>query len=88
MVVMRISFLVVWSMLRRLHVWVLSCVQLFATAWTAACQSPLSVGFSQQGYWSGLPFPPPGDLPDPGVEPKFLPPPDLPWWLRWKRVCL
>ena len=82
MVVMRISFLVVWSMLRRLHVWVLSCVRLFATAWTAACQSPLSVGLSQEGYWSGSPFPPPGDLPDPGIEPKFLHLPDLPWWLR------
>ena len=55
----------------------------FATLWTVACQASLSLGFPKQGYWSGLPFPPPGDLPDPGVEPKFLPPPDLPWWLRW-----
>ena len=37
--------------------------------WTAARQAPLSVGFSRQEYWSGLPFPPPGDLPDPGIEP-------------------
>ena len=39
-----------------------------ATPWTAARQAPLSVGFSRQEYWSGLPFPPPGDLPDPGIE--------------------
>ena len=44
-------------------------VQLFATLWTVACQAVQSVGFSRQVYWSGLPFPPPGDLPDPGVEP-------------------
>ena len=37
--------------------------------WTVACQGPLSIGFSKQEYWSGLPRPPPGDLPDPGVEP-------------------
>ena len=40
-----------------------------ATTWTVACQAPLSVGFSRQEYWSGLPFPPLGDLPDPGIEP-------------------
>ena len=40
-----------------------------ATPWTVACQAPLSVVFSRQEYWSGLPFPPPGDLPDPGIEP-------------------
>ena len=45
-------------------------VQLFATPWTVARQAPLSMGFSRQEYWSGLPFPSPGDLPDPGVEPK------------------
>ena len=39
-----------------------------ATPWTAACQAPLSVGFSRQKYWSGLLFPPPGDLPDPGIK--------------------
>ena len=38
--------------------------------WTVACQAPLSVGFFRQEYWSGLPFPSPGDLPDPGVEPQ------------------
>ena len=46
----------------------LSHVQLFATPWTIANQAPLSMGFSRQEYWSGLPFPPPGDLPDPGIE--------------------
>ena len=40
-----------------------------ATPWTIACQAPLSMGFSRQEYWSGLPFPSPGDLPDPGIEP-------------------
>ena len=39
------------------------------TPWTAACQAPLSMGFSRQEYWSGLSFPSPGDLPDPGIEP-------------------
>ena len=46
----------------------LSRVQLFATLWTAACQVPLSMGFSRQEYWSELPLPPPGVLPDPGIE--------------------
>ena len=47
----------------------LSRVQLFATPWTVAYQAPLSMGFSRQEYWSGLPFPSPGDLPSPGIEP-------------------
>ena len=47
----------------------LSRVWLFATPWTVAYQAPLSMGFSRQEYWSGLPFPSPGDLPDPGTEP-------------------
>ena len=46
----------------------LSCVQLFATPCTVAHQAPLSMGFSRQEYWSGLPLPSPGDLPDPGIE--------------------
>ena len=46
----------------------LSCVQLFVTPWTVARQAPLSMGFSRQEYWSGLPFPSPGDLPNPGIE--------------------
>ena len=47
-----------------------SRVRLFGTPWTAAHQAPLSVGFSRQEYWSGLPCPPPGDLPDPGIKPE------------------
>ena len=43
-----------------------------ATPWTIACQAPLSMGFSRQAYWSGLPFPPPGDLPYPGIDPASL----------------
>ena len=46
-----------------------SHVQLFATPWIVAYQVPLSMGFSRQEYWNGLPFPPPGDLPDPGIDP-------------------
>ena len=46
-----------------------SHVQLFATPWTVACQAPLSIGFSKQEYWSALPCPPPGYLPDPGIKP-------------------
>ena len=47
----------------------LSRVQLFAAPWTVAYQAPPSMGFSRQECWSGLPFPSPGDLPDPGIEP-------------------
>ena len=50
----------------------LSCVQLFATPWTVAHQAPPSMEFSRQQYWSGLPFPSPGYLPDPGIEPMSL----------------
>ena len=46
-------------------------IRLFVTPWTVAYQAPLSMGFSRQEYWSGLPFPSPGDLPDPGIEPGF-----------------
>ena len=53
-----------------------SC-QLFATPWTVASQTPLSMGFSRQEYWSGLPCPPPGDLPDPEIEPVTLMSPAL-----------
>ena len=45
-----------------------SCVQVFVTPWTIACQVPLSMEFSRQEYWSGWPFPSPGDLPDPGIK--------------------
>ena len=47
----------------------LSRVRLFATPWIVAYQASPSIRFSRQGYWSGLPFPSPGDLPDPGTEP-------------------
>ena len=50
----------------------LSCVWLFETPQTVAQQVPLSLEFSQQEYWSGLPFPSLGDLPDPGIKSKFL----------------
>ena len=45
-----------------------SCVQFFVTPWTVARQAPLSMGFSRQEYWGGLPCPPPGGLPNPGIE--------------------
>ena len=49
-----------------------SPVQPFVTPWTVARQAPLSMGFSRQEYWSGLPCPPPGDLPDSRMEPESL----------------
>ena len=55
----------------------LSGGQLLVTPWTVAYQAPLSLGFSRQEYWSGLPFPSPGDLPDPGIEPASLMSPAL-----------
>ena len=55
-------------MLGQLLAHMLSCVQLYATPWAAA-QAPLSMGFPRQEYWSGLPFPPPGDFSTPGIEP-------------------
>ena len=53
-------------------VYTLSCVQLFTTPWTAAHQAPVSMEYSSQEYQSGLPFPIPRDLPDPGIEPAPL----------------
>ena len=50
----------------------LSCVLLFATPWTVTHQAPLYMQISRQEYWSGWPWPTPGDLPDPGIEPTFL----------------
>ena len=47
----------------------LGCVRLLVTSWTVACQAPLPMEFSRQEYQSGLPFPSPGDSPDPGIEP-------------------
>ena len=55
----------------------LSHVQLFVVPWTIAQQAPLSIEFSRQEYWSGLPFPIPQDLPDPGIEPMTLESPAL-----------
>ena len=53
------------------HVW------LFSAPWNVACQAPLSMEFSRQEYWSGVSFPTPGDLPDPGIEPTSLTSPAL-----------
>ena len=72
--------------------WKWSLVRLFVTSWTAAHQAPPSMGFSRQEYWSGLPFPSPGDLPDPGIEPRSpalqadaltSEPPGKPWTWVW-----
>ena len=72
-----------------LKVKLLSRVQLFATPWTVAHQAPPSMEFSRQEYWSGLPFPSPGYLPNPGIEPRspefqadalLSEPPGNPWW--------
>ena len=54
----------------KVKVKLLSRVRLFATPWTIAYQASLSMGFSRQEYQSGLPFPSPGDLPNPGIEPR------------------
>ena len=53
----------------KVKVKLLSCVLLFSTPWTVAYQALPSMGFSRQEYWSGFPFPSPGDLPNPGIEP-------------------
>ena len=55
------------------HAQLLSHVQLFETPWAIACQAPLFIDFSRQEYWSGLPFPSPGGLPDPGIKPTSPP---------------
>ena len=67
------NWLKINKMMGRVH-WMcmFSHIQLFATLWTTAPQAPLSMGFSGQEYWSGLPFPCPGDLPDPEIEPPSL----------------
>ena len=68
---------ILWSLL---SMGVLSCfshVRLCATLWAVAHQGPLSMEFSRQDYWSGLPCPPPGEFPDPGMEPAFLMSPAL-----------
>ena len=79
---------------QRISLHSLSRVRLFATPCTVAYQAPPSMGFSRQEYWSGLPFPSPGDLPDPGIEPRSptlqadaltSEPPGKPE--GWKREC-
>ena len=60
----------------------LSCFQLFVTLWTVPGQAPLSMGLSQQKYCSGLPFPTPEDIPDPGINPH------LPRLLHWRADSL
>ena len=54
-----------------------SHIHLSVTLWTEACRASLSVGLSRQEYWSGLPWPPPGDLPNPGIKPTSLKSPEL-----------
>ena len=63
-----------------MHACLLSCfslIQLYVTLWTVAPQAPLSMGFSRQEYWSGFPYPPPGDLPDPWIKPRSVMSPAL-----------
>ena len=60
-----------------MHSQSLSCVHLFVPLWTVALQPPLPMGFSRQEYWSGLPWLPAGDLPDPGIKPTSLMSPPL-----------
>ena len=62
----------IWSLMKVKVKESLSRVRLFATPWTIAYQAPHSMGFSRQEYWSGLPFPSPGDLPEPGIKPESL----------------
>ena len=61
--------LLILLLLVKVKVKSLSRVRLFVTPWTVACQAPPSMRFSRQEYWSGLPFPSPGDLPNPGIKP-------------------
>ena len=68
---------VTWEALTQSESESLSRVRLSATPWTVALQSPLSMGFSRQEYWSGFPCPPSGDLPAPGIELACLESPEL-----------
>ena len=65
------GFFVFLNEWKKVKVKSLSRVRLFSASWTVAYQAPLSMGFSRQEYWSGLPFPSPGDLPDPEIEPGY-----------------
>ena len=66
-----------WHTMKVVHAYVVSLVWLFVIPWTIVCQTPLSMGFSRQEYWSRLPFPPPGDLINPGIKPMSLVSPAL-----------
>ena len=80
---LHVSFFPLYSFLLKYiysRKYVLRCIQFFATPWTVAHQAPLSMGFSQQEFWSELPFPPPGDLPDPGITLQSLASPVLAGW--------
>ena len=69
-----ISYSMIWSMCCAKS---LGHVRVFATPWTKACQVTLSMEFSRQAHWSGLPFPSPGELPNPGIKPLYLMSPAL-----------
>ena len=64
------SFCIVLVIFLKVKVKLLNGIRLFATPWAVACEAPLSMKFSRQEYWSRLPFPSPGDLPNPGIEPQ------------------
>ena len=68
----------VWDPIDALLACIFSHVWFFATPWTITYRNPLSMGFSKQEYWSALPFPSPGDIPDPGIEPTSPMSPALP----------
>ena len=79
------SFIFTFSFI--MHVCILSCVRLFVTLWTVAHKILLSMGLSRQQYWSELPFPPPEDLPDPGIKPVSPLSPELAddyHWATWE----
>ena len=67
-IILYINYISVKYIYTYVHAQLLSCVQLFVTPQTEAHQAALSMGFPKQEYWSGLPFPSPGDLPDPRIE--------------------
>ena len=71
------TFSCLFSLERACVLRLFSCVWLCETPWTVACQIPLPMGFSRQVYWNGVPCPPPGDLPDPGIEHTSLTSPAL-----------
>ena len=85
----------IWCFLERAHIksgggLVAKSCSTLAKPWQESCQAPLSMGFSRQEYWSGLPFPSPGGLPDPGIEPRYpvLQADSLPTELQGKLLIL